>query len=76
MRLVDVPPTANDSSCETDEDTVCSGTLTGSEAHDQALTYHLVNAGNIGTAVITDADTGAFTYTPDDDEYGHGCLHL
>ncbi len=70
VRLVDVPPTAVGDSFETDEDTPCSGTLTGTEAHDQALTYHLVSSGSLGTAVITDADTGAFTYTPDENEFG------
>ena len=70
VRPVYVPPTADSTSIETDEDTMYSGTLTGSETHDGALTYYLVSTGNRGTAEITDASAGTFTYTPGSNKNG------
>lgn len=47
----------------TNENTPLSDTLSGYDKDDDALTYTLVNDDG-GSAVITDASTGAFTYTP------------
>ena len=41
-----------------------NNTLSGYDADSNPLTYHIVNQGNKGTATITNANTGAFTYIP------------
>ena len=61
---VNVPPVANDASLSTAMDTPVNGTLSASDADGDPLTYSLVSTGSLGVAVITDASTGAFTYTP------------
>ena len=48
----------------TNEDTVASGTLNARDGDAETLTFSIVNSGSKGTAVITNAATGAFTYTP------------
>lgn len=59
----DVPagPTATNGSATTTAGTAVSGTLTGGGS---GLTFTVTQAPGSGTAVITDATTGAFTYTP------------
>ncbi|MFO7671676.1 MAG: Ig-like domain-containing protein, partial [Bacteroidales bacterium] len=57
-------PTASNSSFTTNEDTPYSGTLTANDPDSDPLTYSIVTDGTKGTAVITNASTGAFTYTP------------
>jgi uncharacterized repeat protein (TIGR03803 family)/VCBS repeat-containing protein len=46
------------------EDTAASGTLNASDADHDSLTFSLVSNGSKGTATLTNAATGAFTYTP------------
>ncbi|HEU5100853.1 MAG TPA: Ig-like domain-containing protein [Roseiflexaceae bacterium] len=41
-----------------------SGTLSATDPEGAALTYSIVSNGSKGVARITDATTGAFTYTP------------
>ncbi len=53
----------------TEEDTPFSGTLFGFDADADGLTYTLVDNDG-GAAVITNASTGAFTYTPAADVNG------
>ncbi|HWQ32720.1 MAG TPA: MBG domain-containing protein, partial [Blastocatellia bacterium] len=48
----------------TAEDTAFNGRLFGYDADNDALTYSIVTNGTKGIAVISDASTGAFTYTP------------
>ncbi len=52
------------------EDLAASGTLAASDVEGDALTFSIVSQGTKGTAVITNAATGAFTYTPNADAYG------
>jgi len=52
------------------ENTTAVGTLHATDAEEDALTYALVDNGSLGTAVITNAATGAFTYTPDPNKSG------
>jgi len=56
-------PVANDASFTTNEDTTLTGSLTASDVEGSALTYSLVTNGTKGSATITDASSGAFTYT-------------
>ncbi|WP_052487682.1 CBM96 family carbohydrate-binding protein [Gordoniibacillus kamchatkensis] len=57
-------PVAAGSELTTPQDTVVSGTLSASDANGAPLTYSIVINGAKGTAAITNAATGAFTYTP------------
>jgi len=52
------------------EDKVLTGSLTASDAEGDALTYEIVDVAANGTALITDANTGAFQYTPDENYFG------
>jgi VCBS repeat-containing protein len=54
----------------TDEDTLANGMLSASDADGDPLTYNIATNGSIGTAIITNPTTGAFTYTPDPGENG------
>ncbi|MCK6471603.1 MAG: Ig-like domain-containing protein, partial [Planctomycetes bacterium] len=67
-------PVANDGSNSTPEDTAVDGTLTGSDVDSAALTFSIVTNGTKGTATITDAAAGAYTYTPALDETGTDTL--
>ncbi len=55
---------ASDGSITTPEDTAVNGTLNASDPDGDPLTYSIVTNGSKGTATITSAATGAFTYTP------------
>jgi VCBS repeat-containing protein len=57
-------PSASNESIETWEDLAVTGQLQATDSDGDAVTYALVANGTRGTAVITDASTGAFTYTP------------
>jgi uncharacterized repeat protein (TIGR03803 family) len=57
------PPVADDAAFTTLEDELLAGTLTASPGG-APLTFSLVTNGTLGTAAITDAATGAFSYTP------------
>lgn len=63
-------PVASDASFRTAANTPVSGTLTASDSDGDALTYSIVDNGTKGKAVVTDASTGAFTYTPNGGETG------
>ncbi|MDF1554354.1 MAG: Ig-like domain-containing protein [Deferrisomatales bacterium] len=67
---VNDPPTANPATLTVAEDTVTSGALSGSDPEDDPLTYAVHTNGTLGTAVVTDPDTGAYTYTPNPDATG------
>ena len=57
-------PTANVGSITTVQDNSASGTLTGSDPEGDPLTFSIVSNGALGSATITNAATGAFTYVP------------
>ena len=57
-------PLATDASVSTPEDTPVSGAVSASDVDGDGLTYVIVANGAKGTAAITNASTGAFTYTP------------
>jgi VCBS repeat-containing protein len=57
-------PTAANGVLATSEDTAASGTLTASDPEGSPLTFSIVTNGSKGTATVTNAATGAYTYTP------------
>ncbi|HYG73393.1 MAG TPA: Ig-like domain-containing protein, partial [Planctomycetota bacterium] len=65
----DGPVVANQT-LATREDEALSGTLTATDVEGQPLRFVLLSNGALGRAVITNATTGAFTYTPDPNAFG------
>lgn len=65
------PPLATNMSITTDEDIAVSGTLLATDADGHELTFSLVGNGGLGRVTITNATTGAFTYTPNENENGN-----
>ncbi|MEN8258461.1 MAG: Ig-like domain-containing protein, partial [Thermodesulfobacteriota bacterium] len=61
---VNDPPVAQDSSLTTTENTPTSAALMAADIEGDPLTYAIVANGTLGTAVISDPASGAFTYTP------------
>ncbi|MFW8600176.1 Ig-like domain-containing protein [Desulfobacterota bacterium M19] len=57
-------PTARAASLHTPEDITLTGILSATDEDGDKLTYTLRSNGSHGTALITDKNTGAFTYTP------------
>jgi hypothetical protein len=64
------PPTAGNTVLSLAEDTAGNGQLAGVSQDGSALTYQLVTNGALGSAVILDAASGAFRYTPGANNYG------
>lgn len=62
--VANTPPVAQNGSFSTNEDIAYSGTLTGTDAEGGTLTFRIGINGSRGTATITNAATGAFTYLP------------
>ena len=63
-------PVASGGTFSTTEDTIGSGTLSATDADSDTLNYQLVSNGSLGTASITNASTGAFSYTPSSNASG------
>jgi uncharacterized repeat protein (TIGR03803 family)/VCBS repeat-containing protein len=58
------PPLASNGTLTTPEDKSASGTLTATDPDGNRLTYSIVSNGAKGTATITNASMGRFSYTP------------
>ncbi len=77
VNAVNDTPVANGGSLTTDEDTPATGTLSASDADDDALTYSIVDqTGANGTVTITNPATGAYSYVPNANFKRHCILHL
>jgi MYXO-CTERM domain-containing protein len=63
-------PVASDADETIDEDTDLSSTLSAADSDGDTLTYSIVTQPTNGTVMITDASTGAYTYSPDADFNG------
>ncbi len=61
---VNATPTANNGSVSTNAGTAVNGTLSASDTDGDSLTFAVVTNPGHGTVSITNAATGAFTYTP------------
>jgi uncharacterized repeat protein (TIGR03803 family)/VCBS repeat-containing protein len=57
-------PVAADGILSTNQSTIATGTLSATDIDGPALTFSITQNGTKGTATITNASTGAFTYTP------------
>jgi len=68
--VVDTPPTANNGSLGIVGGAATSGTLSATPGSVSTLTYNIVTQPAHGTAVLTNASTGAFTYTPNTGFFG------
>ncbi|MBF0371371.1 MAG: tandem-95 repeat protein [Magnetococcales bacterium] len=66
ISLINEVPVANDGTLNTSENSAASGTLQASDPDGDSLTYRIENQGSLGSASITNASTGAYTYTPND----------
>ncbi len=66
----DAPTAADLDRIFTEENDLISGTLDAEDIDLDFLTYRLLSTGTLGTAVITNPLTGAFTYTPNTDVNG------
>jgi hypothetical protein len=65
-----LPPVANDGALTVAEDQSANGTLTAIVGNSAVVTYSIVRPPTHGTVTITDATTGAYTYTPAADYNG------
>ena len=65
-----VTPVANAQSVSTNENTAVSGTVTGSDADSNPLTYAVASSPGHGSLTSFNASTGIFTYTPTTGFYG------
>lgn len=58
------PPVANNGSITTAQNTAINGTLSASDPQNLSLTYSISSQPGHGTVTLTNASSGAFTYTP------------
>ncbi|NOX80906.1 MAG: DNRLRE domain-containing protein [Deltaproteobacteria bacterium] len=65
------PPTASGATISTKENSPITGQLSANDPDGDALTYSIVTNGNLGSVVINNQATGAFTYTPNTDATGN-----
>jgi VCBS repeat-containing protein len=63
-------PTASNGVLTTDEDRSATGTLVGSDADGNPLTFSIVSGGTLGTVTITNASMGRFKYVPNPNANG------
>ncbi len=70
ITVVDARPTANDGSMTVDRNKTASGTLPATDPNAGALTFELVTQPTYGTATLTDAAAGTYTYTPNTNVLG------
>ena len=57
-------PVAQNGTLSTNQDTATAGTLAATDPDGDSLTFSVVTQGALGTVAITNAATGAYTYTP------------
>jgi VCBS repeat-containing protein len=57
-------PVAKAGTLTTKQGTLAGGTLSATDSDGDSLTYSIVTQGTKGTAVVTNATTGAYSYTP------------
>ncbi|KAF0219268.1 MAG: putative hemagglutinin/hemolysin [Geobacteraceae bacterium] len=64
ITAVNDAPVAQNGILSTNEDTAATGTLAATDIDSASLTYSIVNQGSKGNVTITNAATGAYSYTP------------
>ncbi|MGE5703723.1 MAG: Ig-like domain-containing protein, partial [Clostridia bacterium] len=68
---VNHPPVATDKTTSIQSNVTIVGTLPVTDSDGDPLTFKIVKNGSKGTAVITNEETGAFTYTADPNAVGY-----
>src|SRR4029453_4515624 len=68
---VNQPPLARTGVVTTSEGVAVSASLPASDPDGDALTFAVASAPTLGTVVVTDASTGAFTFTPNPGAMGY-----
>lgn len=63
-------PVATDITLNTNEDTSVESVFVGNDVDNSTLTYSIESFPTTGSAIITDASSGTFTYTPSDNFAG------
>lgn len=63
-------PVALNGNLSTEQDVPKSGTLQGTDADNDSLIFEIVSNGSLGTAEITNDQTGEYTYTPNQGVFG------
>ena len=63
-------PVADSANLVIQEDNTGTGVLTGRDIDSSNLTYKIVTNGLLGSAVITNPASGAYTFTPNQESYG------
>ncbi|MCJ7604310.1 MAG: Ig-like domain-containing protein, partial [Desulfobulbaceae bacterium] len=66
----DPPVVTSPVAVTTAEDTPASGVVTATDPDDDPLAFTIGSNGSLGTAIITNQQTGVFTYTPKANQYG------
>ncbi len=61
---VNLTPVANAVTVNTNEDLIITGTLNATDGDGDLLSYSIITNGAIGMVMITNASTGAYSYTP------------
>lgn len=71
IQVIDgTPPSAANASFSTMQDKSVTATLTASDTEGSPLTYRITKNATLGTATITNATTGLFTYVPKAGAFG------
>src|SRR5690606_27149390 len=68
--ISNAPPVASNFVIATYQGMAVTGVLPAVDPNGDALTFSILTDGVKGTALVTDAATGAFTYTPSEDQIG------
>ena len=63
-------PAVNDSQLEMDEDSESMGTITGTDIDGDSLTFEIVQLPEKGLVELTNAETGAYRYSPFHNQHG------
>ncbi len=71
IAAVDDPPAVHPLTVKLDEDTVAEARLPGSDVDGDPLTFRVVSQPRLGPAVLLDASTGTWRYTPGPNLNGH-----
>jgi PKD repeat protein len=70
INQINHPPQPSPLAITVAENSTVTGTLLATDADNDILTYSLLTTGTLGSAVLTNAQTGSFTYTPKANVYG------
>ncbi|KPA12935.1 outer membrane adhesin-like protein [Candidatus Magnetomorum sp. HK-1] len=70
IKKINHPPTVSGDTLTVNEDEEKSGSLSGNDEDNDQLIFNIVQTPHRGTLVITDQNTGQYTYSPDMNYFG------